>query len=1063
MNIQPKRLFFTVAVWTMSAAASMAQLGLKVNVHIDVPGTLFVKIMEQIEELGELSDITELTVSGQLNGDDRNVLANQTPNLFHTDFSGVAAECAKYISMRHHHRLKSIILPTDSEELPEDMINGCDSLLTIILPNGLKAIPNNFAEGCKQLTSIDIPATVKAIGYSGFAWCSALSKVNLRSDTLIIRDFAFRGTALETFTLREGQCIQGDGAFAECPYLRSFTFPDGLTDQEGVGTGTFWNDTALTIVRLPHDLTVVPHDFFASSGISSIDLPSTVTAIEEEAFAGCTKLKTIVIPKTVTRIGPRVFSYSSLERFDWPDQLTTIPSQTFEGCSNLTECNIPATVNNLEPNVFYACSSLKSISLPEGIATIPENFFNECGKLAQVKLPSTVTRVKYNAFQNCTSLRHIDLPDAITYIEDGAFSHTGLEELRLPSQLRTIGRWAFIDGKYHRVVVPEGVTWIGNGVFSSESLTCIDFPSTLVFIGDNPFNDGNPADSLVMRAAIPPYHGDFFSYWGREHETTFYVPAKSLSLYQGDPAFGRALRFETLDVEPTLLRIVDETIIDKNSALQEGKYDVEFYNLAEHNELYEDINRYPRLRIDEGATLHAGRFQMSYIMDNWRSYYDVFINKGTFTADQIDLRCFFQGRTIFTPSFDVHMADIYSERQAPFVFFRYDGAARAATQFDKTWVRVKADETLHAGQTYCVRTERLFDKDLPRDSYDHSQRVWDYVHLIPAAGGADYLSSSADARVPLQHYPSEFPHNQSWNAVGMPYTSYLDIRGLDYDGPILVWNFNAVDYDEEWNENRTGSWVAYSALDDEVVIKPMQAIFLQAPDGVDALTFSADRRQMTSTFVKGDTENNSRALRLADKRRNRAVFNATVTRFTEQGEEVLDRTRFVINPEATLRYDIGRDAPKMSDAEGPADLLYTISEGLAYAINERPIADGIVRLAFQAATPGQYKLTFASSGTETSTGSDSPVLIDQETGVRTPLNEPYTFTLSTPGNVASRFVIAFAGADTQAITDVEEALPIRSEGIFNLAGQRVGSTTEAQSSALRKGIYIEQGRKVIKK
>lgn len=1094
-----KKTLLAWAIWMMPAAMAMAQQQeLSVTVHVDEPGTLFVKIMEQIEEVGETTDITSLTVSGRLNEDDRNVLRNQTPNVVQADFSGVEADCAKYILMREHKHLKSCKLPPEAEELGNDLFYRCDSLVSITMPPRLKAIPDYFAQECKLLSSIDIPATVTAIGTSAFESCFALTAIQLPDGltTLgysafreckqltevtipagiteikdrtfsncislktirllctdaVLRSQAFSGIGIETFTLPKGIRIDGDEVFGSCPYLRSFTFPDGLTTQNEIGTSTLWNDTALVDVRLPKDLTIIPEYFFKNTAISNIDMPTTVTTIGKEAFANCKKLTSFTIPQYVTTVDVAAFHHSGLQQFSWPDNTTTIKQSMFEGCDQLTAITIPATVDSLQSRVFFDCRMLERISLPGAVRTIPDNCFNNCDSLHEVILPPTVNYISYSTINNCKNLRHIDLPDAITYIGPYAFAGTPLEELRLPAQLKIIGDHAFIGGCYRHVTVPEGVIRVENRAFDSDSLKCVDYPSTLLYIGDNPFNDNpNPVDSLIMRAAIPPYHGEFFSRWGKEHKTTFYVPKNSLSLYQNDPNFGRAERFATLDIEPTQLNIVDNTVIDPSSSLQQGKHDVVFYSFSDNGY---SVSRAPALTIAAGATLHAGTLTMNHLLTSYTPRFDTFINNGTFTVDHIDLRCQFYGRALFTPPFDVRISDVYTERGlSPFAFFRYDGAARAAAQFDKSWVRVTSDETLRAGITYVVRMERVFDYSLPRDRNGYAQRVWDYLHLTPAAGGANHLVSNADISLPLQHYPSEFDHNKSWNAIGMPYPSYFDIRGIDYDGPILVWNFTAAEYDEEWN-GRTGAWKAYSALDDEVVLNPMSAFFLQAPDGVDAISLSADRRQTTRTFVKGDTQNGSRALRRADERAHRMVLNVMLSR--DSDTEELDRTRFVINPQATTRYDIGRDAPKMSDDEGPATLLYTVADGLAYAINERPLADGIVRLAMQLAEPGSYSLTFNIAGAATIDGADagSAMLIDQLTGSRTPLTEPYTFTADEAGTLANRFFVAFGDADPTAIADVSDAAPIRSEGIFNLSGQRI--------STPRKGLYIENGQKVIK-
>ena len=53
----------TTLLCVVTAQLAAAQLNLEVSVHCDEAGTLFVKVQEQIEEVGELTDITELTVT----------------------------------------------------------------------------------------------------------------------------------------------------------------------------------------------------------------------------------------------------------------------------------------------------------------------------------------------------------------------------------------------------------------------------------------------------------------------------------------------------------------------------------------------------------------------------------------------------------------------------------------------------------------------------------------------------------------------------------------------------------------------------------------------------------------------------------------------------------------------------------------------------------------------------------------------------------------------------------------------------------------------------------------
>jgi hypothetical protein len=278
--------------------------------------------------------------------------------------------------------------------------------------------------------------------------------------------------------------------------------------------------------------------------------------------------------------------------------------------------------------------------------------------------------------------------------------------------------------------------------------------------------------------------------------------------------------------------------------------------------------------------------------------------------------------------------------------------------------------------------------------------------------------------------------------VGIPYSSYFDLRGIDYDGPVLL------TYGTRWTNQM---FRAVSPLDDKYVFIPLSAIFVQAPEGMGSLTFLQQRRQHNSTYIKDEEPNSARALRRADQRRQRVVYDATVWR--QSGQDGLATTRFVINPAATLRYDIGRDAPCVAPDSVPA-LLYTQAGGVAYAINERPLADGIVRLGLQVAEAGSYTLSLRVRGETFPAGLDV-WLIDNEEHIRTLISqEAYTFT-ATAGTYADRFVIAIGDADPTAVTDVEAAAPVRPEALFNLGGQRI--------SQPQRGLNIENGRIVFRK
>ena len=128
-----------------------------------------------------------------------------------------------------------------------------------------------------------------------------------------------------------------------------------------------------------------------------------VTAIGNEAFMGCRKLKGIVIPESVTEIGEGAFLHcDSLTLYNIPSCVTELKTGTFARCKKLTAASVPANVKHIGKMCFYGCPKLTVITMAEGIETIGEMAFFLCNSsaLTEVVIPSTVTQIDNLAFGN---------------------------------------------------------------------------------------------------------------------------------------------------------------------------------------------------------------------------------------------------------------------------------------------------------------------------------------------------------------------------------------------------------------------------------------------------------------------------------------------------------------------------------------------------------------------------------------------------------------------------------------------------------------------------------------
>jgi len=166
---------------------------------------------------------------------------------------------------------------------------------------------------------------------------------------------------------------------------------------------------------------------YTSSLSDTVTIPTSiegypVTAIKNDAFYRCTRLKKLIIGKNITTIGDEAFSEcSNLTSLTISDSVTTIGYEAFYGCKALTSIVIPDSVTTLETGAFRNCPSVTSISIGSGITTISKFAFRDNISLTSVVIPDNVTSIGEWAFNYCKNLTSITIPADLTEVVEGAF------------------------------------------------------------------------------------------------------------------------------------------------------------------------------------------------------------------------------------------------------------------------------------------------------------------------------------------------------------------------------------------------------------------------------------------------------------------------------------------------------------------------------------------------------------------------------------------------------------------------------------------------------------------
>lgn len=642
----------------------------------------------------------------------------------------------------------------------------------------------------------------------------------------------------------------------------------------------------------------VPNNAFdGMSKVSSVKLPEGVKSIGDYAFRG-TQLLNIDVPNSVTSIGEGAFYQTRVRyvNFKEDSHLQTIGYQVFYECSSLQEFIMPNTVIKLRTYKDYDNYS-------------SETFYG-CTALKRLVFSDVLTNLPHYTCYNCRAIEELHLPNNTTSIGDN-FMYAGnrLKKLELPISLRSIGTNAFAG--IHQVdslIIPESVQSIGSGAFhNSAGLEYVELPSSISSY-DQIFNGCSNIKKIVCHAATPPaISSDPFSSITKAN-VTLEVPAFAVVSYKLDNywyQFGDIIEGAKTDY----WKVFAELSLTNNRRM-DGKPNVDLYYGG-------------KLRVGGNAPMETANF--NYFVNE--SNPGRLINDcQDMTADSINTYFYVDANKWYflTPVHDVDLTKVTHSATTSFVFRYYDGESRATNGTGNSWRNVDTGK-LNAGQGYIFQCNASGTISMPADAAVHMQ-----------------LFNTEDVTTALSAFEATASANKSWNYVGNPYPAYYDIYYMDFTAPITVW---------------TGStYKAYSIVDDNFVLRPMQSFFVQKPDEVDNIIFHKEGRQFTPSIERA-TYASAKAMSTSPN--NRILFDIQIA----GEEEKSDETRIVLNDAASVSYEIERDASKFMSMENSVPQLFTVdNEGNSYAINERPCADGNVMLGYRAPLSGFYTISIVRAG-----------------------------------------------------------------------------------------------------
>lgn len=722
-------------------------------------------------------------------------------------------------------------------------------------------------------------------------------------------------------------------------------------------------------------------------------------------------LHKVVLPEGLTMINDYAFCYSFVEDINLPSTIKRVGKEAFAN-SHVKELIMPDDMTDFYGGddygrCFYNMVWLQKLVLPKNLTRIPKNTFYQGWYITEALMPEKLQTVGEYAFCYCQRMQ-TTLPEGLKTIERSGFYECRTLNSPLPSTLTTIGNYAFeyADG-YKSLVIPQSVTSIGEYAFAN----CTNMET--VELGVNQYSLANGVfqgcSKLKTVKLMSPTVTTINSTYPLSDITTvtLQVPHYLVNEYKLHSYWYNAKAIEPFDYS-TIGDIHLYGRLTLNHERFGGQPNIEIHSGNNYLKINGDTEqRFNNIKVNQSGS-SSSQTQLLNNCDNITATGDNILSFGT------DAKKWY----FVSLPFDLDVSRIEPGDGAQYAIRYYDGAGRAANGKSGNWKNVDRTSIIPAGTGF------IFQTNITTNYYWTKFYAADTENKYGTLRNTEFIKT-------LEVNASETASNRGWNLVGNPYQCFYNNHCLNFTAPITVWNGS--------------TYTAYSLTDDDYAIRPNEAFFVQCPnEEYNTISFPLQGRQLTSVI---ESQNAVKAL--TPEKRMRQVVNLTIS-----NGEWEDQTRVVLNEKASLTYETSCDASKFISMDGSVPQIYTLdAEGTWYAINERPMGEGMIALGFYAGQDGTYTISV------TRCDDERVFITDNLTGETTEItNGAYTFSAQA-GTDNTRFTLSFVANTPTAIQTINQAGNSPKADVYSVDGKFLGN----DASRLGAGVYvIRQGKKVNK-
>ncbi|WP_319499683.1 leucine-rich repeat protein [uncultured Draconibacterium sp.] len=404
--------------------------------------------------------------------------------------------------------ISQVVLPEGIQSIGASSFQE-NEIINLTIPNSVITIGDAaFNYNCINSIAIEEPSQLEIIGRDAFSR-NQLTSVNLPESLIKIEMYAFASNWLQTINFNDNSKLISIGryAFDGNGELTGFKLPDPSANDYDYWVD--WDNTEYststnldvnnfeTFYKIPIELTLTDDDVVVVDGVIVRYTPSN-------PYANVLTIPDSLDGQEIIGIGSSVFASLGLISVNLPTTLKIIENKAFAE-NDLLDVIIPGSVEGIQGGAFN-WNLIDELIFEENsqLRYIDYDAFSS-NKISSLILPDSVDFIGTSAFAWNQISNGLIIPDSLHTIENGAFKGNQISSVSFSgnSSLSYLGESAFANNRISNdIVIPPNLTEISNYAFQDNNISMVITHDKIVEFGYGAFADNEPA--LTIELHEPP-------------------------------------------------------------------------------------------------------------------------------------------------------------------------------------------------------------------------------------------------------------------------------------------------------------------------------------------------------------------------------------------------------------------------------------------------------------------------------------------------------------------------------------------------------------------------------